>query len=141
MGETDVSNSTVLVAIQIQIGEIKGILNTLVTEHARRIGDNETDIRKLRTDLDAVKNEAKKDLDVAVGKFNDKFSEGSEKGNKLLHTLNTDITTNKNNIAELRSDVVEVKEKQNSSMNRVLAVLASIVAGASLIWNVFGDKV
>lgn len=137
----ETANNTVLVSMQIQLGEIKGILNTIVTEHARRIGDSENNLRQVRFDLDAVKTEAKKDVGDLATRLTNMATKASEDGNKILLDLNRDITTNKSNISELKGDMTEVKEKQNSSTNRVLAVLAGIVGVASLLWNMIGDKV
>lgn len=139
-GDESPSSASVLVSMQIQLGEIKGILNTIVTEHARRIGDTETAHRQLRFDLDSVKVEAKKDVADLSDKIYNTISKATEKGNNTLHELNRDITTNKNNVTELRSDITEVKEKQNAAWGKAVMILSPIAAFGALAWNVLGGR-
>lgn len=135
--DSNPSNS-LLMSMQIQLGEIKGILNTIVTEHARRLSDQESNARQLRNDLDAVKSEAKKDVVDLSNKINDIISNAKEAGNKNLATVTENIVTNKNHISEIRTDVQEIRDKANGSWQRVTGILALIVAAGSVFWQVLG---
>lgn len=136
MAETQ--NNDVLVGMQIQLGEIKGILNTIVTEHARRISDLDKSHVQMRFDLTAIKTEAKKDVGDLAEKLNNMAIKSHEDGGKILQELNKDITTNKNNIAELRGDIIEVKDKQNAGFGKVVMILSPILAFVALLWNILG---
>lgn len=131
-------DNRVLVQMQIQLGEIKGILNTIVTEHARRLTDQESSTRQLRNDLDAVKSEAKKDVIDLANKIADTINVAKEAGNKNLSLVTEGITTNRNHIAEIRSDVAEVKEKANGAWGRVVGILALAISAASVLWQAIG---
>lgn len=129
MGTSEEISSTLLTGMQIQLGRIEGTLNTIVTEHARRIGDTEQNTRQLRTDLDAVKNEATKHTNDLSTRLIEKIA-----------TVDTKTNTNTNKITDIQSDVQEVKDKQNGSWQKVWTVLAFVVAGASAAWNILGGK-
>lgn len=131
-------NNSVLVQMQIQLGEIKGILNTIVTEHARRLADQESNSRQMRLDLDAVKNEANKGIETLNDKLMQMAIKGQEDGAKHLTNLNEAITTNKNHIAEIRGDVTELKSHNSASWGKVMSVVAVLVSVAALIWQVTG---
>lgn len=113
---TEIDNN--YVQIRVDIGELKGILTTVITEHGRRITDQEQIATKLRTDLTAVKDE----------------------GNRELSITNTRVTQNTSGIEELKSDMKEVKDKINGSWQKIWTVLAFCVGGAGLIWNILGGK-
>lgn len=136
--ENEASNSNILVALQVQLGEIKGILNTIVSEHARRISDLDAGTRQLRFDLDAVKTEAKKDTEALNEKLMQMAIKAGEEGAKHLTHLNEGITTNRNNLSELRDDVTELKTHNNATWGKVLGVLGTITAGVALIWQALG---
>lgn len=136
--ENEASNSNILVALQVQLGEIKGILNTIVTEHARRISDLDAGTRQLRLDLDTVKTDAKKEVEALNDKLMNMAIKGQEDGAKHLTMLNEAIITNRNNIAEVKEDVKELKTKGEASWGKVLGVLALVVAAASAIWQILG---
>lgn len=104
--------------VRVDIGELKGILNTVVISHAGLIKDLQSGQDKLRVDLTAVKDNA-----------NDAIQKVAQVAN-----------TNTANIITLTSDVKDVENKQNSSGTRVLAVIAGIVGAAGLLWNVIGGK-
>lgn len=131
-------DSHVLVQMQIQLGEIKGILNTIVTEHARRLADQESNSRQMRMDLDAVKNEANKGIETLNDKLMQMAIKGQEDGARHLATINEGITTNRNNIAEVKGDVAELKSHNNASWGKVISVVAILVSGAALVWQVLG---
>lgn len=131
-------DSHVLVQMQIQLGEIKGILNTIVTEHARRLADQESNSRQMRMDLDAVKNEANKGIETLNDKLMQMAIKGQEDGARHLTAINEGITTNRNNIAEVKGDVAELKSHNNASWGKVISVVAILVSGAALVWQVLG---
>ena len=126
---SDEISSTLLTGMQIQLGRIEGTLNTIVTEHARRIADTEVNQRQLRTDLDAVKNEAAKQTNDLSTRLVEKIA-----------AVDTKANTNTNNISAITTDVQEVKDKQNGSWQKVWTVLAFVVAGVSAAWNILGGK-
>lgn len=55
-----------------------------------------------------------------------------------MNAIDNRVTGNTSAIHDIREDVKNISDKQNSSFNRVLAVIASIVAAASMLWNVMG---
>lgn len=120
-------SSTLLTGMQVQLGRIEGTLNTIVVEHARRIGDTEQNQRQLRTDLDAVKNEA-------ATKLNETHNSLVEK----IAVVSSSALTNTNSINALQTDVTEVKDKQNGSWQKIWTVLAFAVALIGAAWNIFG---
>lgn len=129
-----------LVAVQVQLGEIKGILTTVVNEHSRRIAESEAFGRQLRIDLTAVNDNAIKRTADLKAEVNTMAETGRKEGNLILQELNTKVTTNTNHIHELREDQKEIKEKQNATFGRVMLVLSPIIAAAALLWNVVGGK-
>ena len=129
MGSSEEISSTLLTSMQIQLGRIEGTLNTIVVEHARRIGDTEANQRQLRTDLDAVKNEAAKQTNDLSARLVEKIT-----------SVDTKANTNTTTITAIQGDVQEVKDKQNGSWQKVWTVLAFIVAVASAAWNILGGK-
>lgn len=136
--ENEASNSNILVALQVQLGEIKGILNTIVTEHARRISDLDAGTRQLRLDLDAVKGEAKKAVDGLNDKLMDMAIKGQEDGAKHLSVINEGITTNRNNISQVKEDVTELKGRSDASWGKIVGLLALLASGASVLWQALG---
>lgn len=113
MAET-VNDSAGMVAVHSQLGKIEGILSTIVTEHARRITDQEGVSRQLRIDLTAVN----MDLNSKVG------------------AVDTRVVTNTANILELKGDVQETKDKQNAALPRTAQIMSPLIAVGSLIWAV-----
>lgn len=130
-----------LVAVQIQLSEIKGILSTVVGEHSRRITDTESANRQLRIDLTAVKDEGQQALTMAINAVNQRFNDNAEKGNAVLREVDGKINTNTNNIIDLKADVQEVKDKQNATLGKTVMILSPIIATAALAWNMIGGKV
>jgi len=108
MPESPTDTST----IHVQLGEIKGILSTIVTEHARRITDQESVTRQLRTDLTAV---------------------NSELTTKITGVDNK-VITNTANIAELQKDVTETRTKQEAALPKAAQIMSPLIAAGSLIW-------
>lgn len=107
-----------LTQLRVDVGEIKGILVTVVAAHAERISKVESENRQLRVDLTAVRNNA--DASIAA-----------------LALL---VEANKNKIAEVAVDTQEVKDKQNSTAQRTTMVLSPVIAAGALAWNVIGGK-
>jgi hypothetical protein len=132
---------TTLVAMQVQQGRIESTLNIVVTQHERRIEENSRETRQLRVDLEAVKDNADKKLNVVSEKFNKAFEEGREKGNTVLRELDNRITTNANNISETREDVKNIWERLNGSTGKAVLIISPLIAAAALLWNVIGSKV
>ncbi len=115
MAETNTDMS----AVHSQLGKIEGILSTVVTELGRRIGNQEQVSAQLRTDLTAVNTEIR----AYVG------------------SVDTKVTTNIANISDLKSDVQEIKDKQNAALPRTAQIMSPLVAVGSLIWAIIvGSK-
>lgn len=132
---------TTLVAMQVQQGRIESTLNIVVTQHERRIEENSRETRQLRTDLEAVKDNADKKLTIFSEKTNKAFEEGREKGNIVLRELDNRITTNANNISETREDVKNIWERLNGSTGKAVLIISPLIAAAALLWNIIGSKV
>jgi uncharacterized coiled-coil protein SlyX len=132
---------TTLVAMQVQQGRIESTLNIVVTQHERRIEENSRETRQLRTDLEAVKDNADKKINLLAEKSNKAFEDGREKGNIVLRELDNRITTNANNISETREDVKNIWERLNGSTGKAVLIISPLIAAAALLWNVIGSKV
>lgn len=111
-------NAGVMVQIQVQLGVLQGTVNTLLTALGNRVTNNEEETKQLRVDLTAVK----------------------DNGIAADESLRNSITQNTSAIAELRSDVAKVEQKQDNSWVKTGAILSPFVAVAALVWNVLGGK-
>ena len=129
-----------MVSIQIQLGRIEGTLNTIVSEHGRRILDTEGSTRQLRFDLTAVKENATREVTELATKIADVFEKAKAEGNETRRQIEERVTTNKNNIEEIRGDVQELKDKQNAAFGKAMLIVSPLIAVAALIWNVTGGK-
>jgi ElaB/YqjD/DUF883 family membrane-anchored ribosome-binding protein len=132
---------TTLVAMQVQQGRIETTLNIVVTQHERRIEENSRETKQLRTDLDAVRDNADKKINILAEKSNKAFEDGREKGNIVLRELDNRITTNTNNISETREDVKNIWERLNGSTGKAVLIISPLIAAAALLWNIIGSKV
>lgn len=104
--------------VRIDIGELKGILNTTVVSQGEKISDLGHKHETLRRDVDSVK-------DVLVEKIN---------------AVGTIANTNTESIKNIREDVKQVQEKQNATFGKVIQVLSPIFAAFALIWAILGGK-
>jgi hypothetical protein len=107
-----------ITGVRIDIARLEGMLSQFLTDGIRRIENGEKESRQLRVDLTAVKDE----------------------GNRKLEETNTRVTQNTSGINELRTDMQEVKTKQDGSWGKVWLVLSFAVSTASVVWNVLGGK-
>jgi hypothetical protein len=107
-----------ITGVRIDIARLEGMLSQFLTDGIRRIENGEKETRQLRVDLTAVKDE----------------------GNRKLEETNTRVTQNTSGINELRTDMQEVKTKQDGSWGKVWLVLSFAVSTASVVWNVLGGK-
>jgi len=106
-------------AIYGQLGEIKGIISTLVTEHARRLTDQEIISRQMRTDMTAMNT----DLNGKIGAVDGKTA------------------INAAHITELRADMVDANNKANAAMPRTAQILSPVIAIGALVWSfIVGNK-
>jgi hypothetical protein len=105
--------------LRIDIGELKGILNTTVVTQGSQIADlaNKQEIQR-------------RDLTSVASNLTEKINTVSNAG-----------STNTENIKNLREDLKKVEEKQNSSFGKIFMALAAVLSFLSLIWNVVGGKV
>lgn len=99
-------------SVYVQLGEIKGILSTIVSEHARRLTDQELISRQMRVDMTAMNTDLSGKINVVDGK----------------------TSTNTVHIAELRADLVDANNKSNAALPRTAQILSPIIAAGSLIW-------
>lgn len=104
--------------IQVQIGVLQGTVNSLLGLLTHRVTGVEETAKELRKDLTAVK----------------------DNGITSVNSLHTLVTQNTSALTEIRSDLVEVKDKQNAALGKALAIASPIVAVCALIWNVVGGK-
>lgn len=104
--------------VRIDIGELKGILNTTVVSQGEKINDLGHKHETLRRDVDSVK-------DILVEKIN---------------AVGTVANTNTESIKNIREDVKQVQDKQNGTVGKVTLVLSPIIATFALIWAILGGK-
>ena len=131
------SQAISLVGVQVQLGEIKGILQTVVTEHARRLGTLDDATKQLRVDLTSVKEEAQRAIAALDLKYQQKWDDASRQGIERLERMNKEATTAEGRIKENTDDIKEIKDKQNNSWTRTALVLSPIIAVAALLWNIY----
>lgn len=132
-------NTATLVAVQIALGEIKGILQTIVTEHARRITDNEETVRKLRIDLNAVKDEAARSVADLADKIQKKWDEGTREGSKAFAEITGTLSSHTTTINDLKEDVHSVQDKQHNGLSRAAIVVSPVVSVGALIWSILSS--
>jgi hypothetical protein len=106
-------------SVYVQLGEIKGILSTIVSEHARRLTDQEIISRQMRTDMTAMNTDLSGKINSVDGK----------------------TAINATHITELRADMVEANNKANAALPRTAQIMSPIVAVGALIWSfIVGGK-
>jgi hypothetical protein len=102
--------------VRVDIGELKGILNTTVVTHSDKIRDLEQTQEIQRRDMNSVK-------DTLIEKIN---------------VVGTVASTNTNEISNLRDDMRQVQEKQNATFGKVMQVFGPIIAGLALVLSIYG---
>ena len=123
----NISNEAVnWITVQNQLFEIKGILNTIVAEHARRLTGLDVTTRDLRNDLTIVKENTSKDIATLRTEVQTKWEEGAKQGNLELNRINLELTKLENGRKENREDIQEIREKANQTWPRTMAVLSLI---------------
>lgn len=108
-------DSNTYTQIRVDIGELKGILTTVVTEHGRRIQDAETEQKQFRTDLTNVK----------------------EKAAENVTEVSTRVTSNTEHIRDIRGDVQTINDKMNGSVNRAIQILSPLIATAAFGYAIY----
>lgn len=104
--------------VRVDIGEIKGIMNTIVLSHGEQIRGLTDGQKQLRTDLTAVKDNA----------------------TLAINNVSTVANAASENIKDIREDVKSINDKQNATFGKVLQALSPIIATFALIWAVLGGK-
>jgi hypothetical protein len=118
-----------LIAVQVQLGRIEGVLSTVVTEHSRRIEDNAKETNKVRVDLEAQI----KAVDL-------KLENGKENGNKLLREIDGRIAANTSTSVENKEDIREIRDKQDSDWGKKVSITGLLLAGAAFIWPIIQHR-
>lgn len=127
--QNQINDSVVsLVAVQNQLWEIKGILQTLVTEHARRLGVLDDTQSQLRNDLTVVKETAAKEIATLRESFQARWEEGQRAGNAELQRVNRELTNLENGRKENRDDIQEIRQKAAQTWPRTVSVLSALAA-------------
>lgn len=134
-GEDQTTNVT-LVSVQVALGRIEGILQTIVTEHARRISDNEETTRKLRADLTAVKDEAAKALADYSREIQKKWDDGTREGMKAFSEVTGTLASHTTTINDIKEDVRSVQDKQHNGLSRAAVILSPVISVGALIWSI-----
>ena len=124
----DTSNTVSWITVQNQLFEIKGILNTLVTEHARRLTALDDGQVQLRNDLTIVKETAAREISLLREKWENKWDEGNKAANLELTRINRDITNLENGRKENREDIQELRDRSAQTWPRTLAVMSALAA-------------
>lgn len=109
--ETDQHN--ILTNVRLDLSEIKGTLNTIVTVHAEQIRNQGEQIKQLRIDLTSVKDEAAREM------------------NSVLSIANR----NSENIKDIREDVKTINDRQNAATGKVFQIVSPVAAVGALIWS------
>lgn len=104
----DENSSATLIQVRVDIGVLQGTINTLLTEHGRRIQENTTTSEKLRSDLTIIN-----------------------------ERLTKEVTANTENIKNVRADVTEVQEKQNGISGKLMQFGGLVVAALALAYSIF----
>lgn len=117
-----------IVSVQIQLGEIKGILQTVVAEHARRLTGLDDTVKQLRTDLVSIKESSSHDLAALRDNTQIKWDEAAKQGNSELIRINKDLTTLEGGIKENREDIKEIREKSNRIWPTMLSAISTLSA-------------
>lgn len=100
--------------VRIDIGELKGILNTTVVAQGEQIRDLSGKQEMQRRDMDSVK-------DILIEK---------------IGAVATIANTNTESIRNIRDDMKQVQEKQNATFGKVIQVLSPILAALGFLWGV-----
>ena len=129
-------NNATMLNVQVQLGEIKGILQTLVSEHARRLADSEEAARRLRVDLTAVKDESSKALADFMKDVQLRWENGTREGSKAFAELTGTLSAHTTTIADIKEDVRTVQDKQHNALAKASTVLSPIIAVGALIWSI-----
>ena len=127
-GNNDTSNTVSWITVQNQLFEIKGILNTLVTEHARRLTALDDGQVQLRNDLTIVKETAAREVSTLREKWETKWDEGQRAGQAELTRINRDLTNLENGRKENREDIQELRDRSAQTWPRTLAVMSALAA-------------
>ena len=132
----DQSNTVSWITVQNQLFEIKGILNTLVTEHARRLTALDDGQVQLRNDLTIIKETAARDVSTLREKWEAKWEEGQRAGQAELTRINRDLTNLENGRKENREDIQELRDRSAQTWPRTLAVISALAAVGMFIIGV-----
>lgn len=124
------------IRVNEQLGEIKGILNTIVAEHARRLTDLDSETKQLRVDLTAVKDEAAKAIVSLSDRIQTKWDDATSRGNIELNKITSEMATMNSSIIENRQDIKDLNEKNHSSLSRFTVVVSTVVAVLALVWQI-----
>lgn len=124
------------IRINEQLGEIKGILNTIVNEHARRLTDLDSETKQLRVDLTAVKEEAGKAITTLSDKIQLKWDAAVAQGNIQLNDITSKIATMQSGIADNRQDIKDIVDKNHGTLGKVTVVISTCVAVLALVWQI-----
>ena len=116
------------ITVQNQLFEIKGILNTIVQEHARRLTSLDDSHTQLRNDLTIVKETAAREVSTLREKWETKWDEGQKAGQAELTRINRDLTNLENGRKENREDIQELRDKSAQTWPRILSILSAIAA-------------
>lgn len=112
--------------VRVELAELRGMMTTVVADHGRRITDLDAGQRQLRTDLTAVN----ENLNATISRL---LSEGNKKASEIQ----TAVTTNTANIADMRNDVTALETKQSGFGSRVATYVSPFLATAALFFTFY----
>lgn len=136
--EVQASQAVSLLTLQVQLGKIEGILQTIVAEHARRLSDLDENAKQLRNDLTAVKENAAREIASLRDNAQAKWDDANKAGLVELKRINEAITNLENGRRENREDIQEIRNRQAQNWPRVLSVLSLIIACGMFVIALLG---
>jgi histidinol dehydrogenase len=111
--ETGDEHNTVT-QVRIDIAKIEGMLTQVILDHSRRIDANDADIKLVRNDLSAVK----------------------DNGNSALSALSARVDVSIDNIKDIRTDVSAIQTRLDNALAKSITVLSPIIAIGTLIYTI-----
>lgn len=132
-------NFNLLMQIQAQQGKIEGILQTVVTEHARRLGDLDLSNRQLRVDLTAVKDEGERRIAGLSDRIQIKWDSAVTDGSKKYSDVMSVLAEHKSELFNIKQDVKVLEDNGHNLLSKAAIVLSPVVSVGALLWSILSN--
>lgn len=116
----------IVTQVRLDIAELKGMVNVVINEHTRRIAEQETVAKQLRTDLTAVN-------DNIHQRINTLMEQGNQRGGEMQQA----ITTNQANITDIKADIVEIQNRQVGTGLRLASYTSPVISFFALLISIY----